>query len=166
MVVQEQSWRDPGLKAGEAFTGFDIDTIAMATGRRTRLLRTPANEAQARFSPDGRWLAYMSDESGRFEVYVQPFPFTGAKYQVSPNGGSQPVWRRDGRELFFIGADARLMATGVKASPTFAADTPVALFDTRIGIPTEPFLHSYATVDGQRFLINSVAPGSGATIGI
>ena len=64
-------------------------------------LRTPFNETAPRFSPDGRWLAYISDESGRFEIYVQPYPGPGGKWQISTEGGTEPVWNPNGRELFY-----------------------------------------------------------------
>ena len=77
------------------------------------LLTTPFNEFQAQISPDGRWIAYASDESGRWEVYVQSFPVLGAKRAISSGGGSEPQWRRDGRELFYVTADGTLMAVDV-----------------------------------------------------
>ncbi|MBI2833800.1 MAG: serine/threonine-protein kinase, partial [Acidobacteria bacterium] len=87
-------------------------------------LKTEFDESQARFSPDGRWMAYVSNESGRLEVYVRPFPGPGTKWQISPNGGSQPQWRRDGKELFYIAADHRLMAVAVKSGAMFEAAAP------------------------------------------
>jgi Tol biopolymer transport system component len=119
------------------------------------LLATAAAESGARFSPDGRFLAYSSDESGREEVFVQPFPATGAKWQVSAAGGLEAAWRGDGRELFYVGPDARLMAVAVSpSSPGLAFGVPRALFR----IPLKQFFmgasgRSYAVArDGQRFL--------------
>jgi Tol biopolymer transport system component len=66
----------------------------------TPFIQTEFNESQGRFSPDGRWVAYISNESGPFQIYVQSFPSSGGKWQVSTNGGAQPQWRRDGKELF------------------------------------------------------------------
>jgi Tol biopolymer transport system component len=145
-------------------TGWDLIRLNVADGKRTPLLQTPANEVQGRISPDGRWLAYASDESGRFEVYVQPLPLTGVKWQLSTDGGTQPVWKNDGRELFFVAADSRLMAVSVSTSAGFVADTPRALFQTRMRPSFEPFSYQYATNDGTRFLINSAAEGAGPTI--
>ncbi len=119
-------------------------------------------EREGKFSPDGQWVAYQSDESGRFEVYVQAFPGPGAKSLVSTDGGAQPRWRADGRELFYIGLDGKLMATPVtpaEGGQRLEAGTPVALFATHIAggpiLATGPFRHQYAVApDGQRFLIN------------
>ena len=78
-------------------------------------LQTPFNEGDAQFSPDGRWMAYASNESGQPQVYVQAIPASGAKWQISPAGGAQPRWRRDGKELFYISTDQKLMAVSVKS---------------------------------------------------
>ncbi|MBI4265755.1 MAG: PD40 domain-containing protein [Acidobacteria bacterium] len=147
-------------------SNWDITTLSVEDGTRMPLIQTPTNEIQARLSPDERWLAYSSDESGRWEVYVQPFPLTGAKWQISMDGGSQPVWRRDGQELFFLGADSQLMAVTIQTAGGFAAGAPHALFQTRVRPSFEPFPFEYATIDGQRFLINSAEPGPGPTITI
>ena len=87
-------------------------------------LRTPFDEFAPMFSPDGRWLAYLSDESGRLEVYVQPYPGPGGKWQISTEGGAEPVWARDGQELFYrsINGD-RMMAVEITTDPTFSAAT-------------------------------------------
>ena len=84
-------------------------------------------------SPDGRWLAYVSDESGRYEVYVQSFPGGGGKRQVSTGGGIGPRWRGDGKELFYHAPDGKLMAVPVKSGASFEAGAPVALFEFRAG---------------------------------
>jgi len=84
-----------------------------------------------KLSPNGKWLAYNSDETKRFEVYVQPFPRPGRKWQVSVNGGYLPIWGRDGRELFFVGDDQKMMAVNVKDGANFDADVPKPLFDIR-----------------------------------
>jgi eukaryotic-like serine/threonine-protein kinase len=148
-------------------TAWDIGTMSLETGMRASLLQSPANEIQGRIAPDGRWIAYVSDETGQWEVYVQPFPLTGAnKRQISVNGGSQPTWRRDGQELFFLGADRRLMAVSVEPSGAFSHGTPQALFDTRIRPTFTPFSFNYATTDGQRFLVNSMPEGATPTIGV
>ena len=117
-----------------------------------------SNLTQARFSPDSRWVAYVDDESGRPEVYVDNFPTPNDKRQISINGGKQPRWRRDGRELFFIAADGRLMAVPIRGGTVLEIGTPVALFDAHIGINMgDPGggRHQYdVSADGQRFLIN------------
>jgi hypothetical protein len=100
-------------------------------------LRTESNEQWGQVSPNGRWLAYASDESKRFEVYVQTFPNPGDKSQVSIDGCTLPVWSRSGKELFYIAQDGKMMAASVKGaaqndSARFEADTPKALFDVRL----------------------------------
>jgi Tol biopolymer transport system component len=96
-------------------------------------LKTQFTNRQAKLSPDGKWLAYASSETSRFEVYVQTFPTPGSKAQISTAGGSKPVWRRDGKELYFISADRKMMAVDVKTGAKFQAGTPKSLFDSRIG---------------------------------
>jgi len=129
-------------------------------GERTSstFLGTPFNEVQGRFSPNARWVAYASDESGRFEVYVRPFPAASGQTQISIAGGMQPEWRRDGKELFYISADGKLTEVPVATDgPTFSAGTPHALFDVEIPEPNPPYPTDYAvTADGQRFLVNTV----------
>jgi Tol biopolymer transport system component len=121
-------------------------------------LQTEFSEAQGRFSPDGRWVVYVSDESGRAEVYVQSFPATGGKWQISSGGGDQPVWRRDGKELFYAAADRTLMSVDVSQSAsTFQAGVPKPLFGIHIGTSGFTSLRNYflVTADGQRFLVNN-----------
>ena len=129
-------------------------------GERTSstFLATPGNDVQGRFSPNGRWIAYASDESGRFEVYVRPFPAASGQTQISIAGGTQPEWRRDGKELFYISADGKLTAVPVTTDgATFSAGTPHALFDVEVPEPNPPYPTDYAvTADGQRFLVNTV----------
>jgi Tol biopolymer transport system component/predicted Ser/Thr protein kinase len=96
-------------------------------------LQTEFSEQAAKLSPNGQWLAYAADETKRFEIYVQSFPTPGGKWQVSTNGGILPIWSRDGKELFFIGADGKLMAVDVKGSAKFEAGVPKPLFDVRLG---------------------------------
>jgi eukaryotic-like serine/threonine-protein kinase len=111
-----------------------------------------------RFSPDGKWLAYVSTESGRPEVYLQNFPTATAKWPVSAAGGIQPVWRRDGRELFYIAADSTLMAVTLTLGSTPQIGAPHPLFQTRIAgggtIVAGGVHHQYdVTADGQKFLV-------------
>ena len=139
--------------------GYDLGVLPLA-GERTpsTFLATPFNEVQGRFSPTGRWMAYASDESGRFEIYVRPFPAASGQTQVSLSGGMQPEWRRDGKELFYIAADGKLTAVPVTTDgPAFAAGTPQALFDVGVPEPSAPYPSDYAvTGDGQRFFVNTV----------
>lgn len=120
-------------------------------------LQTDFAEQQGRFSPDGKWVAYASNESGTWEVYVQSFPASGGKWQISTNGGAQPQWRRDGKELFYLSPDRKLMAVDVKGHDTFDAGAPKELFGLRLqtgGLPG-PRNYYVASADGHRFLVAS-----------
>ena len=117
---------------------------------------SPQQGAQAypEVSPDGRWLAYTSTESGRPEIYVQSFPSPGGgKWQVSKDGGAYSRWRRDGKELFYLAADRRLMSVEVKWGAGFEAGVPKALFEAPIPAEQLTRYHYAVTADGQRFLI-------------
>jgi serine/threonine protein kinase len=117
-------------------------------------LSTPFHEQQGVFSPDGKWVAYQSDESGRVEVYVRPFPGPGGKWQVSTEGGNSPRWRKDGKELYYLASDLKLMVVAVMAQgATFAPSTPEALFQTHIALGTNKPQYDVAR-DG-RFLIDT-----------
>jgi eukaryotic-like serine/threonine-protein kinase len=134
-------------------------------GKPLPLLQTEFNEQQARFSPDKKWIAYISDESGAFEVYVQAFPVSSGKWRVSTGGGAQPQWRSDSKELFFIAPDRKLMAVEVKTgAPAFEASVPQPLFDTRIFQLTTLRNHYVVGRGGQRFLINSRSEENNAAI--
>jgi Tol biopolymer transport system component len=111
----------------------------------------------AQFSPDGRWMAYASNETGSMEIYVSPFPSVNGKWQVSSAGGQEPKWRQDGKELFYLSAEGKMMAAAVTTGTSFEAGSPVALFQTH---PRQPVsasdVFSYdVSGDGQRFLILS-----------
>jgi Tol biopolymer transport system component len=130
-------------------TGADIMVYSFDDGTLEPYVVTESDEQGARFSPDGRWVAYSSNESGDWEVYVQAFPRPGGKWQVS-SGGKLPVWRADGKELFYIGSDG-LMAVAVDTAGGFRHDTPVLLFDAAVNIA--PDLYKWdVTPDGKRFL--------------
>jgi Tol biopolymer transport system component len=123
------------------------------------VMNTPFEETMAQFSPDGRWVAYQTNESNRFEIVVQPFPEApGVKFQVSTGGGVAPRWRADGRELYFIAPDSSLMAVPVikMDGSMFEVGTPAALFPTRIvgggGVSTNR--PNYDVSRDGRFLIN------------
>jgi Tol biopolymer transport system component/predicted Ser/Thr protein kinase len=120
-----------------------------------RYLQGDANESHARFSPDGRFVAYTSNVAGVSDVYVQPFPEASrGKWKIG--GGSQPRWRRDGRELFYISGDSKVMAVDVTTTPAFKAGTPKALFAAVIWAGAR-FVDRYdVTADGKRFLINTL----------
>ncbi len=116
-------------------------------------------ESHAQFSPDGRWVAYSSDESGRAEVYVQSFPISGGKWQISTTGGDQPQWRGDGKELFYIAPDRNLMAVTIGGGATLEVGRPTVLFQTTVPITgiTNDRNNYVPTQDGQRFLMNNLA---------
>src|SRR5262249_20578211 len=110
---------------------------------------TEFSESLPKLSPDGRWVAYTSEETKQSDVYVQSFPTPGDKWKVSVEGGSRPVWSRDGTEIFYIAADRKLMAAPVIPGPRFQTGTPKALFETRIAV-TRLF---DVSPDGKRFLL-------------
>ena len=137
-----------------------------ADGKPFPIVGSSFEERDGQFSPDGKWIAYRSNESGRFEVYVQAFPAPRGKWQVSTAGGSQPRWRRDGKEIFYIGLDGKLMAAPVQLNPDRpSADVGIVapLFPTRIfgGAFLGARKHQYdVSADGQQFLINSTVDES------
>jgi hypothetical protein len=115
-------------------------------------LQTPFNEAQGRFSPDGRWVAYVSHEAGGPEVYVAPFPIATGKWRISTAGGSWPQWRRDGKEIFYVQPENKLMAAAVDGrASVFEVGAVRLLFETRWKSYGNPCV---ASGDGQRFLVN------------
>lgn len=130
-------------------------------------LRTPANEWDGHFSPDGNWVAYVSDESGRFEVYVRRFSpgasaaASGGKWQISYGGGEKPEWSRNGKELYYLTSDSKVMAVPVSTNPVFQAGQPRLLFQApnqlEMGNPGN------YTVDGKRFLLLAREKQSGQT---
>ncbi|HXI62633.1 MAG TPA: protein kinase [Pyrinomonadaceae bacterium] len=140
-------------------TRWDLWVLSLSDQKWESFLQTPHNESRAMFSPNGRWIAYESDESGKKEIYVQTFPASGAKWQISVSGGSQPRWRRDGKELFFLGGDRKVTAVEVNIdAPGFVHGAPRALFETRISKGEDRPGNQYVvTSDGQRFLVNTVA---------
>jgi eukaryotic-like serine/threonine-protein kinase len=135
-------------------TKFDIFALPTAPGAKPiEVARTPFNEGGIRFSPNGRWLAYASDESGKPEVYVQSFPPSGFKRQISTAGGQFPRWSRNGRELFYISSDGRLNAIAVaEAGAKLETSPPTALFEIRGDVALSPdggrFLTAVAVEDG------------------
>jgi eukaryotic-like serine/threonine-protein kinase len=139
----------------DAKTQLDIWVLPMYGDRKPfPYVHGEFNESQGQFSPDGKWMAYVSDESGTPEIYVQSFPTLTGKLQISPNGGSQPRWRPDGKELFYVAPDRKLMAVTVKSGATIDATAPRSLFETTL--PITPNRQTYAvSPDGQRFLLNA-----------
>jgi Tol biopolymer transport system component len=116
-------------------------------------LQGPFDEQQGRFSPDGHWVAYTSDESGRPEIYIQSFPKAGAKYQISTDGAGDPRWNHDGKELFYISADQKLMSVAVDVrADKIQAGLPTALFPVRLSGLTDVRTHYAVSPDDRRFL--------------
>src|SRR6266436_412234 len=109
----------------------------------------------AQFSPDGRWMAYASNETGTTEIFVSPFPNANGKWQVSSAGGQEPRWRKDGKELFYVSADGRMMAVEVTTDAGFKAGSPIELFQThrRQAVSAQDVFSYDVSGDGKRFLI-------------
>jgi eukaryotic-like serine/threonine-protein kinase len=133
----------------------DLWVLPLGDRHARPLMTTPFTEAQGVFSPDSKWMAYAGDESGAMEVYVQPFPPTGVKTMVSRDGGAEPHWRSDGRELFYVSPNRRLMTVAITFVPKLTAARPEALFEMNIPDLTSPFARRrYAPMpDGQRFVV-------------
>ena len=144
-------------------TSWNTFMLALPDRKPSVYLDGPFPELASVFSPDGRWIAYVSAEAGVSEVYVQSFPRGAGKWQISSGGGTMPVWRRDGREIFFLASDGRLMAAGVNTSPNFDVETPRPLFATNVrnfvGLSRRQF---DVTADGQRFILNAAVEEQGA----
>jgi hypothetical protein len=145
----------PGGKA------WDVFAVRLADSHSRPVVAAPRNQIQARLSYNGRWIAYASDESGRFEIDVQSFEDGTGKVLVSSHGGSQPAWRQDGRELFYVAADGTMIAVAVSSGARFEHGTETALFATRSPEVLAPFVGSYAvSADGRRFLLRAASPGA------
>jgi Tol biopolymer transport system component len=126
--------------------------LRLADHQTQPFVQMPATQSAARFSPDGRWLAYTSFESGRAEIYVQPFPGPGGKWQISTEGGTEPAWNPNGRELFYRQGE-RMMAVDIVTQPAFSAGRPRLLFEG-LYLPSAGNLAAYdVSQDGQRFLM-------------
>ena len=154
LIYQEQ---DP-------MTAYDIGVLPMEKGGQPRkLLNTRFNEFQPRLSPDGRWLAYVSDESGQDEVYVRPFPAMDVKWQVSNGGGLEPAWTRDGRELFYRttrspSLGTTLMAVAISTTKGFQAEAPKRLFEGPYDMVPVYGQEYDVSPDGKRFAMIKFEP--------
>jgi Tol biopolymer transport system component len=142
-------------------SGYDLWALpTFGDSKPIPVATTTFEERDGQFSPDGQWVVYRSNESGRFEVYVQPFPGPGRKLLISNNGGTQPRWRHDGKEIFYISPDTKVMAVPIATSSdgkAIKAQTPVPLFTVAIAGGFTPGTNSqqYAVSrDGQHFLVN------------
>jgi eukaryotic-like serine/threonine-protein kinase len=135
-------------------SGFDLWLLRLADRRPVNFLSLPSDQMHGNFSPNGQLVAYSSDESGRFEVYVETFPRSEWKQKVSINGGFEPRWRHDGREIYYLSEDQKLMAVSVASDRAFGV--PKLLFQTRAPSGAKAFRTNYVpSLDGQRFLINA-----------
>ena len=150
-------------------TGPDLWALPLVGERKPfPVVQTPFEESAGQFSPDGRWLVYQSNESGRMEIYVRPFPGPGDQWAVSTAGGSQPRWRPDGKELFYVAPDARLMAAPIGVAPdrqTLEPGTPVPLFSTRLASGSNitggfGSKAQYMVAPDGRFLMNVAVEGA------
>jgi len=134
-------------------------------GDRTpmKILGTPYNESQGQFAPDGKSFAFVSDESGQPQVYLQSFPSPTLQAQVSTGGGTQPRWRPDGRELFYLAPDGKIMAVSMRGNATLETDAPRPMFDTPLD--SGALRQTYAvSPDGQRFLLQVPSASSSSTL--
>jgi len=137
-------------------SGYYLELIPVSGGEPTRFLSSKGSETNGQISPDGKWAAYASDESGNWEIYVTSFPGAAGKWQVSRGGGTEPRWRGDGKEIFYIGPGGVLTAVPVSSERGFSTGTPSTLFQIRGRAPissTDVFTYDVAK-DGKRFLVN------------
>jgi serine/threonine-protein kinase len=147
------------LKTNGNVADYDIWTYSFDTKKSTPLIVTPGSaQHSSRFSPDGHWIAYVSDETGRLEVFVQPYPLTGAKFQITKNGGGHPVWSPDGKQLYYDNS-GRMYSVPIETQPAFKAGDPATL-------PVSGFLQAPGnnrrqydiTADGKQFLMKFPLP--------
>jgi len=142
------------------------DPLGSGPKRAVPVIQTPSIESQGKLSPDSRWIAYSSDESGQLEVYVRPFPSGPGKWRISANGGREPSWRGDGKELFYVeprGTGYRIVAVSIAiaASGEFEPGRAMPLFDfPAVGTIVQGNVYTYgATHDGSRFLVHAQVTG-------
>ena len=142
----------------------DLWFVTLPELKSSLFLKAPSVLRNGQFSPDGKWVAYSSNESGKWEIYVTSFPEPRGKWQVSAGGGEQPRWRGDGKELFYISSDGKIMAAPVTTGANFDASTPVALFQVtpRQPVPIYDLFVYDVSRDGQRFLINTELKQAGS----
>ena len=148
---------------------WDVSMLSLDGRRSTPAMNSAAGELSLRFSRDGEWIAYVSNETGQYEVYVEHFPSTGGKWQISRGGGVSPIWAPDGQELYFDNGRGQIMAASIQTEPTFSPGAPESLIDlteiwttnqinaTRPGNSTRPVAEFDLAPDGGRFLVVSAA---------
>jgi len=148
----------------------DLFALSPDTQKEIAVAVTSFDERDGQFSPDGKWVAYQSDESGRFEIYVQPFPGPGGRERISTNGGAQVRWRHDGKELFYVALDGMLTAVPMQIDSerhAITAGAPVSLFRTHIGGAVQSVVFErqqyMVAPDGQRFLMNTIIDTAATT---
>ena len=138
--------------------GADLWYVSLPDLKPTEFLKATSTLKTARFSPDGKWVAYASSESGKWEIYVTSFPDARGKWQISNGGGTQPLWRGDGHELFYLSTDDKIMGVPVKTGANFDPGTPAMLFQAypreTVAATSEQFFYDVSR-DGQKFLINT-----------
>jgi len=149
-LLEAEDWSPDGSSI-LCIAGSHLSLLLLAGGAKLRtILDTPYREGGFRFSPDGQYVVYVSNESGQDEVYAASFPTFAAKRKISSNGGRYPVWAKGGKEILYLAADGTLMSAEIRTGSNLAAGTPKLLFKPsgsdvgRFGV----------TADGQRFLIN------------
>jgi Tol biopolymer transport system component len=166
--VSSPDWARDGrfivYTVGGRQAGSDLWTVDL-NGDRTPgvFLSTRHTESDGAFSPDGRWIAYRSNASGRQEVYVRPFPAAEGVFPISREGGGSPRWRGDGKQLFFLSLDGMMMAADVDSSKGFTSGVPRELFSTHLQ-PTANARPYDVTKDGTRFLIPQIGQGAPTTV--
>jgi serine/threonine-protein kinase len=149
------------LSESSATVSGDISVLQISDRKVTPFLRTAFTESAPMFSPDGRWLAYVSNESGRNEVYVQPYPGPGGKWPISTGGGIGPRWNPNGRELFYRNGD-RMMVVDITTQPAFSAGNPRLLFEGQYARNPADVANYDISPDGQRFLMVKETPQAGS----
>jgi Tol biopolymer transport system component len=145
------------FRAIDESTNFELWYLPAGERQAIPYLKSKFGVSHGQFSPDGKWVAYASNESGRWEVYVSSFPAPGGNWKISSAGGSEPRWRSDGKEVFYLASDGKLMAATVNEGPPFEAGVAAALFQTRRRerISATDLFSYDVSADGQRFLVNT-----------
>ena len=157
-LVSSTGQRNPG-------TGSDIWVLSFSDKKAFPYLQTEFGEDNSKLSPDGRWLAYESNESKRNEIYVMTFPMKGGRWQISTGGGRMPVWSRDGRELYYVSADNKLMAVEIKPGVKFEAGVPLPLFDVSPGVGAlNPYTNFDVSKDGHFLIATPVKQSASAAM--